>query len=318
MIDDLTVLVPLHRSERFFEVLDENLERLATTCRVTVSDPTEGDNTLARLARRWAGQPTIEFLGRRDLPSGWVPHYNDLWERCRTEHFMWLAHDDSIEAEYVGLCREALRARPDVVGAYGRQVAVEGPGLDLRVPPWPIPTEGGTPGEAVTAMTTCNPAVAFCGVFRRDATTPLPLVPVDGRWADVMWIFSLMSTAKLVAVPEATYHKRWYPESTHRQWPGADLVPLLSPLLVAELLRRFPNVDTADEVGRLMRWLEDHVRFRRDHVAAEHDSLRAALTQVTRERDRARSAIRSLRSSRSWKIGQSVARLARWVRFPRR
>lgn len=315
----VAVLIPLHRSERFAETVQDNIRALVDEVQVVVSDPTEHDGLLAELSGLWAGHPNVTFFGRRLLGGGWVAHYNDLLVRCQRPYFMWLPHDDTIEADYVMRCREALLARPDVVGAYGRLVPVEGPGLDLvELPPWPQPTVGGTPAEAVTAVTSWYPGVAFRSVFRREAVNPLPVTPVDGRWADVVWMFSMMSSHRLVAVPAATYRKRWYAESTHRQWPNADHRPLLAPLLVAELVHNFPGMDLGNEVERLVRWVEDDLRSQRGPTHCDGDLLRAALEQVTHERNQARALVTSLRSSRSWRVGQLIARLAHRLRpWPR-
>ena len=93
-----TVLIPLHRSEPWFEVVSRNLRTLAPVANLVVSDATGSDDTWERLRARHADLP-ITWLGTRPLEPGWVAHCNDLLARTDTELAMWLPHDDDLTAD---------------------------------------------------------------------------------------------------------------------------------------------------------------------------------------------------------------------------
>ena len=106
VIDEVTILVPLHRSASEFGCVNDNLRRLAPHVRIVVSDATGEDDTLERLRSLWVDHSNVSFVGSRPLKRGWVTHYIDLLDRCETTWFMWLPHDDEIDVE--GLRAEAV------------------------------------------------------------------------------------------------------------------------------------------------------------------------------------------------------------------
>lgn len=254
-----TVLIPLHRSAAWTEVVSGNVERLAGVARVVVSDATGRDDTLEVLRARRPGH--VEFVGPRSLRPGWTAHCDDLVERVGTDYVMWLPHDDEIGADWVRDAEFALDANPDAVLACGpiRPIGEPGPALDVD----PGLTERQTAERAGRVLDLVRAedwgafGLLFRGVFRRTQATPLDAGDEDA-WADVLWGIRMALRGPIAAIP-AQYGKRWYAESTHATWSApdlarsawaADLAAALDDVPVAVLRRGFADAATDAVVAR--------------------------------------------------------------------
>lgn len=226
-----TVAIPLHRSAPWIETVADNIARIRPFARVVVSDATEQDDTLARLRARLPGED-IEWLGRRDLAAGWVPHCNDLLARSTTEFFMWMPHDDDLHADWVLDGQAALDLAPDAVMAVGR-IDVErrdgsdrGPDAALTLDPRLSDSDlqlrvASAVGFVVDGSASALGA-AFRGLLRRETAQPLPAVDDQGSWADLLWGIRMAVGGRFVE-SAGRYLKRWHAENTHTEWRNLRL-----------------------------------------------------------------------------------------------
>lgn len=347
--DDVTVLIPLHRSAQWFDVVDANIERLLPRVRMIVSDPFGEDDTLDRLRAKWSS-PRIEFVGRRPLERGWVAHYNDLLERCSTTFFLWLAHDDEIDADYVDRCRDAIDADPGATGAFGGIDPIDGFGASGPLVECPSRVvEGGSRG-ALDALAGWTLGIAFRSVFRTEGSRPIPHTTAIDEWADLVWLFGRLLDGPLVHVPGARYRKRFVADSTHTEWRDDLLGPLLVVHLAEEVARIEDPTERLATLRALGEWSASHSRYlvgRADEEAAAERRRRseaaqaleaergtveilrgdlarldAHVAEVTADRDDARRAIAVILGSARWRVGGAVvgavARPGRLLRRLRR
>lgn len=220
MKPDITVLIPLHDSLRFIEVVRRNIGELSPMARVIVSDPLESDGALRQLERDHGRDPNVTFVGRRELGTGWVPHYNDLLSRTRTPFFMWLAHDDEIDASYLSVCRERLRTDRALGGVVGHIEPVRGEGL-LDVPQKRYPDPSAVAKHRFYAnalLFEWNLGVLFRAVFRTKGARPVPETYDGDQYADIVWAYGFCLDYRVAQEPSAVYRKRFFPDSTHQQW----------------------------------------------------------------------------------------------------
>lgn len=222
---DVTVAIPLHRSARWVDVIEGNVQRIAQSARVVISDATEVDDALSQLRERLHDYD-VEWLGPRDLAPGYVPHYNDLLARTTTPFFMWLPADDEIDADYVRLCTNAVRADEGVIMAVGQVVSVPGAGMCEPAFP-PMPAAGGS-ASGIARVTTLTldwePWILFRSVFRRACLHPVRDTDA-GAAADALWITGLLGRGRATQVEQAVYRKRFYGDSAHvsmRQLSGLE------------------------------------------------------------------------------------------------
>lgn len=250
----MTVLIPLHRSARFLDVVEANLARLAGGVRIVVSDADAADDTLARLRAAWSGEPTIDWRGPRPIAPGWVSHYNDLLLAVGTRYAMWLPHDDEIDLHYVVACRAALIGDPTLVAAVGVIDPVAGPGLRTPIPPaFPAAAVVERYRAAANAyLVHWDPGILARAVLDTTRVRPLPSTTTRDEWADEVWAYGVCLDGPVVSVPDAVYRKRFLTRSTHTGWRGGWRLraqpylwrevltrPALRgrPLVVAEMLR---------------------------------------------------------------------------------
>lgn len=235
---DITVLIPLHESATWLEVVRGNLGRLAGRVAIIVSDATARDDTLAALEREWGGREGLTLLGARDLRPGWVAHYNDLFARVRTSRFLWLAHDDEIDAAHVAVLSSVLDEHPEAAGACGLLEPMEGPGLiAVPQPRLPPPATDRFRFRANQLLFEWNLGVAFRGLFRRERVGPIPATTAIDEWADLVWLYGVCLEHPLVQTDRTIYRKRFTTTSTHAAW-RARFHPLGLPYLVREISRR--------------------------------------------------------------------------------
>jgi hypothetical protein len=223
-----TVLVPLHRSERWLPVVTENIDRLSTRCHVIVSDVDELDASLGILRDRFATSAAVTCVGARDVPRGWVAHCNELMGRARTPFAMWLPHDDTIELSWVTEAERALEARRDAVAACGRLVSSPNSDEGMSVSLEPDARLGSRSRlrrlrRAVAHIERGDPAllgVLFRSVMRTDRVPALPETDAHGSWSDIYWALRLLGRGAAVTIEE-DYAKTWHRASAVQQWRDA-------------------------------------------------------------------------------------------------
>ena len=220
----VSVALPLYRSRPFLEILLENLDALTyENLEIMVSDRHLADDALDLLRRRFASDPRFRFLEGRDRLD-WVGHFNLLLAEARGEYFMWMAHDDSYPASYVGDLVACLEENREVVLAFGE---VEQLSLDGFLPTFPFVPPPVAAGEdwsidaAVRCLTLWQLWIAFRGVVRREVVERSGLVirPTRGNVrADIYWVFGLSLLGALRFVPACRMTKRFHRGSGGAGW----------------------------------------------------------------------------------------------------
>jgi len=244
----VTVAIPLHRSAPFLDVVSANIDRIADDdVEILVSDRTVLDDALEVLRQRHAHDARVSFRRCTGKP-GWVEHYNALLRRARGRYFMWMAHDDDFEADYVSRLGAALDMTPDALLAFGRLRVIDVEGNPVEVsylPELPIAL-GRMPraDEAIALLRHWNPGIASRGLFRRDEILRRRLTirhtPGDVD-ADAFWAFAVSCAGPVVFEPACSVAKRLVPGSGSADWPQQreralgqiQVVPLVGRYLMA-------------------------------------------------------------------------------------
>ncbi len=262
----VTVAIPLHRSERFVDVVSANIDRLVgDDIEILVSDRTQGDDALETLRERHGHDPRVAFLCDTDDP-GWVDHYNALLRRANGRYFMWMAHDDDFPADYVPRLRAALDTHPDALLAFGglRVIDLDGDPVDVSyLPDFPIELgRRSRADEAIALLHHWNLGVASRGLCRRDELLRRRLTIRHTRGdldADAYWVFAVVCAGPVVFDRECSVEKRLVPGSGSATWPQQRdaartqlaLVPLVIRYLAAA---RVPLRTSARVVGFVAPW----------------------------------------------------------------
>ncbi len=286
----VTVAIPLYRSIRFLDVITENIQRLDyPNLEILVGDRHLADDTVDRLHKRFPNDTRLRFITARD-EVGWVAHYNLLLAEGSGEYFLWMPHDDSYPAGYVGALVERLEATPNSILAFG-PCDTEGtngkPHKTWPAPPF-SPTETWTPRTALRMFFGWNIGVAMRGVFRRskviEANLWLPHATGDA-YADVCWLFGVALLGRFEFVPETRCLKRFYPGSTHTTWRAPRAVEL--PRLMGRYLGDF--VPSRWQRARALGWVWFGAAANRAVLLVNTAARREVISE-----DRLRSAFRWL------------------------
>lgn len=291
-----TVAIPLHRSQRWLDVIAGNIERLLGSARIVVSDASGLDDSLDRLQRRFGDLADVEWRAGGAGRSGWVAHCNALLGAATTPYFMWLPHDDEIDEDWVRSAEAELDAHPRSVLAIGttRAVGTEAPLVMSSDPRFTVETAEDRLRAAIDTVfagdvTTLG--VAFRGVFRRTRAVPLTAPDQDSAWADIRWAGRMLAAGSFV-VTTAEYRKRYHDDNEHHRWP-----PLRGPVdlrrtLVPEIAVGFGDLG-ASILGEL--WADELAELRSAHA----DAMAALAAEHTAAIERLQS---DFESSTSWRV----------------
>lgn len=344
-----TVMVPLHRSTVWLDVVAGNIERVASVASVVLSDASGEDDTLERLRRRFDGLDGVTFLGPRAIESGWVAHSNDLLARASTPYAMWLPHDDEIDASWITESERVLDARPEVIATLGDVTGIYEPGgrpsywTHVLEPDFTSATDVDRCVSAVrTAVLgdTSNLGALFRAVFRTRSAPPLPRLPEGDDWADVLWAVRLLTVGPVTRLPSARYRKRFYDGNTHGSWRdirtvstfrSRDIVDALAALAPTEALRVVAAVwseealaltgngvpvredpsGVAEELKRTREWVEELTST----LASAVGNVQSLSAELERAADAHRDELVKLReayeSSTSWRLTRPLRALRR-------
>lgn len=304
-----TVAIPLHASARWFEVIAANLDRLAGHAHLVVSDPTGLDDTLPRLRAELEHLEGIEWRTTPTEP-GWVAHCNALLAEATTEYFMWLPHDDDVDADWIRESEAALDADPSAVLAIGltEAIGVDGPIRDLAIDPRTTDSNIEQRLGAVADLWVDGDAstlgVAFRGVFRRAAAPPLPQLDDVGSWSDLVWAGELLSAGRFVTT-SSRYVKRYHDANTHATWIAVRHDPMLREVLLPALLERLPASTALRLLG--VTWERERRRLDEELTIARHEAA-----------EREAAMIDAYLSSRSWRLTVPFRQLSGYLQRRRR
>lgn len=223
----VTVALPLYRSARFIDLIDDNLSNLLALdfpVEILISDRHLYDDALDRLQERYGDRPNIRLLRAEDR-IGWVDHFNLLLSEANGVYFMWMPHDDSFPQDYLPKLIEPLEGDPTAVLAFGnvRAIGREGrPRRNALLPPPPLDSdEPWTTRTMLRLATHWNPGIAFRGLFRREPIVRSGLFMRSTRRdvnADRFWVSATGFLGRWRYVPDCYCVKRYYPTSTHARW----------------------------------------------------------------------------------------------------
>jgi hypothetical protein len=274
----ITVLIPLHNGAQFKSVIRRNLEKLHNHCSFIVSDATEIDGLLAELMLEFPDRSDIEFIGRRELASGWLPHYNYLLGLVHTDFFMWLPQDDEIDPSYLSLNVGKLKQQLNLVGSVGRIISLRN-NMEARFdfPPMPKLPKAHLNRRANYFLEHWNHlGVPFRAVFRTVLVRPLlPTNLPNHEWADIVWVYGALLDGEIAQVQDALYYKRFYPGSTHDKWRPLDMQEAES-LFRTEIERRSGDINLIEDLIKVCNpnWLRTKLSHIISMVSAQRLSRR--------------------------------------------
>jgi glycosyltransferase involved in cell wall biosynthesis len=110
----LFIGMPVRNGERhIISAINSLLAQTFTDFTIFVSDNESTDNTAA-IVQRFAGQDSRVVYYRQPKDLGMFGNFEYVLKRADSEYFMWAAHDDMREREYLQVCIDALDANKNL------------------------------------------------------------------------------------------------------------------------------------------------------------------------------------------------------------
>jgi hypothetical protein len=225
-LNDVTVAIPLHNGADYSEIVFANIERLVEHCNLIVSDDTESDDLLEKVALKFGSHPNLLIVGKRNLEKGWVTHWNDLLLRIETNYFMWLPQDDEIEFAWISENLRNLINNPTLAGSFGLQFGNLMNELVEYGARLPSVTENSRKYLA-NSLIERWPAIGVATRSVWDKSKVLPILHTrspNDEWADIIWIYGTLLQHPIGQVYNASYKKRWHSRSASSTWKTFDVV----------------------------------------------------------------------------------------------
>jgi len=111
----VSIGMPVYNAEKFIhQALDALLKQDYGHFEVIISDNHSTDATREICLDYTAGDERVYYY-RNELNMGAVKNFNKVFELSQGEYFMWHAHDDYRESNYLSSCLEIMEKNPSVI-----------------------------------------------------------------------------------------------------------------------------------------------------------------------------------------------------------
>jgi hypothetical protein len=270
-LNNVTIAIPLHKSLEFSEIIVGNIERLATHCKIIISDGTEEDNLLKDLENKYREIQNVRTIGKRNIEKGWVNHWNDLMNEVHTEYFMWLSHDDEIDLNWVSENLQNLLENPQLAGSFGLLYQyLENNRLVEHGARFPSIIENNRKYLANNLIENWNLGIATRAVWVKSKVLPIlnTQEPTD-EWGDIVWIYGTLLEYEIGQIDNVSYRKRWHAGSAHSYWRPFDLT-LSKKFLLREIERRGLSSEISEELSEIC---EDRLIHQKDELLLQLDHM---------------------------------------------
>jgi glycosyltransferase involved in cell wall biosynthesis len=191
-----------HALRSIVDQTHENLE-------IVISDNASTDNT-AEICKRFAREDRRVRYVRQPVPITVNANFRFVFEQCESDWFMWAAHDDVRDKNYIEVLLAGFAAHPRAALTFAKlnlfsdrehAGAATAPGRQLEV----APLEGVPFPERHRVLVANGPLSQFYGVFRAEVlrTYRWPEVRYGHDWLILHWAITFGDS---VYVPGSTFH----------------------------------------------------------------------------------------------------------------
>ncbi len=124
----VSIGIPVYNGENYLEqAIDSVLAQTYSDFEVVLADNASTDRTQAICESYAKKDARIRYL-RSEENKGATWNFNRAFELARGKYFKWLAHDDTIDPDFLASCVVPLDEDPGVVVSYSRVRMIDGDG----------------------------------------------------------------------------------------------------------------------------------------------------------------------------------------------
>jgi glycosyltransferase involved in cell wall biosynthesis len=202
---------------------------------IVVSDNASTDDTVALVEQVAARDPRVRLI-RQQRDIGMMANFHEVAAQSRGEFFLWAAHDDTRDANFVAVLMQAMATQPaGVVLVHGDTDEVFEGFVRRHAPDFV--TRGMAPAARLRRIARGQSFFLY-GLWRRDAAARLPMRELYW-WPDMPPMLAAAALGEFAHAPGATFRYTHHPRPFFRGRAGA-LTAL--PLLVMQCARAVSHV----------------------------------------------------------------------------
>ena len=211
--------LPVYNGERYIaEAIESVLAQTERDFQLVICDNASSDGTEA-ICRSYAERDARILYARNAVNLGGAPNYNRCFElSSATTYFKWIAHDDTIDAGFLELCRAALDNDPTASLAFPVLVEIDGDGRAFRTQPADLGIVYSDAGRRARRFVdevrgSRDLLWAMFGLARRSS---LLRGALHGSYvaSDQVFLFELALAGKLVHVDGTSYTRRVHEQAS--------------------------------------------------------------------------------------------------------
>jgi glycosyltransferase involved in cell wall biosynthesis len=201
---------------------------------ILISDNASDDGSRGFLEAAAVADPRISYFRQKPAIRAY-DNFHFVLRQARGEYFMWAAHDDTRDADFVARMVSALQKTPAAVLAFGdlNIVTPENPGGRIRR--FPFQTQGMGPRARLRKLSRMQCYYIY-GVWRTAAIRSVPYA-YCAWWPDLPMMLAAAVLGPFIHVPGSRLHYLEIPKSNLHRVKNQDLTARFSlPLGVAGLI----------------------------------------------------------------------------------
>jgi glycosyltransferase involved in cell wall biosynthesis len=202
---------------------------------IVVSDNASSDETVALVEQVAARDPRVRLI-RQQRDIGMMANFHEVAAQSRGEFFLWAAHDDTRDANYVAVLMQAMAAQPATVVVVHADTDEVFEGFARRHAP-DFVTIGMLPGARMWRIARGQSFFLY-GLWRRAVAARLPMRELYW-WPDMPPMLAAAALGEFAHAPGAVFRYTHHPRPFFRGSAGA-LTAL--PLLVMQCARAVHQV----------------------------------------------------------------------------
>jgi len=206
--------MPTYNGERFIrEAIDSIRNQSFSDWALFISDDASTDKT-AEICKTYAAKDPRIIYFRQEKNLGMFPNFKFVLDRANGDYFMWTAHDDIREKDYLSVTVSAIEKDKTLGFATTRMTAIDSFGRAM-IEESGLTKFGGEPGYIKVARYIMEPEILgkcnlMYGLFTLEAAKETwRAYPQRAVWGqDYMFSLALLSRFKLYIDPAYSFKKR--------------------------------------------------------------------------------------------------------------
>jgi len=288
----LTCLIPLYRSERFLDIITDNIDvHLDSGATVLISDQHCLDAAADVLKAKYSSSDRV-VIHKTNSHGDWVDNINFLIGEVTTQYARIMPHDDTASSNSSAILVTSLLANPDAIMASGivKAIDLEGssmPSKDKFNERENRENKSWSFTDAMQFFWGGRFAGAFKGVFDaqriKERNVFIKKTPTLVH-SERLWLSAIALIGRYQFEPDSVLIKRYHDSSTHAQWTVQPAVFLASAAVQWEYAQEL--IDDEDLLFKARFMIYHNAVIRARYLEAEVGSP-PAFYQTVPQRERA-------------------------------